>query len=282
MSRELLHRLLGIRYTCWTLFISKGRFLETDPTTLHPVALPKGEFWADPFLFLYEGAYYVFFENYSYQHKKGKISCGKWEKNRITEIVDVLDLEYHLSYPFLFEEEGEIYMIPETGANRQVDIYRCLEFPLKWELHASAFEGESVVDTTYFRDENGQRWLFLNKGLADYCNNLYIYQIDSLKLENIRPHLQNPVIVDTRVARNGGAIFRHKGQWIRPSQNNSHGIYGYGLKLNAIKKMNLEEYQEETLISIKPDFHKGIEATHHLHQLEDMFVMDGSYTWKLF
>ena len=280
MSREILHRLLGVRYTCWTLFLGDGDFMETDPTSLQPIALPKGAFWADPFLFRHNGARYVFFENYSYQDKKGKISCGRLEQGKITSVADVLDLEYHLSYPFVFEEEGEIYMIPETGENRRVDIYRCREFPLQWELHASAFEGESIVDTTYFRDENGQRWLFLNKGLADFCNNLYIYQIDSLKLENIRPHRQNPVIIDTRVARNGGAIFRYNGQWIRPSQNNAHGIYGYGLKLNAIQKINLEEYQEETLVSIEPDFHKGIEATHHLHQLEDMFVIDGSYSWK--
>ena len=73
---------------------------------LEPVKLPKGEFWADPFLFNYQEQYYVFFENYSYKTKKGKISCGRVEGNKIIDVVDVMDFDYHLSYPFIFEGGG--------------------------------------------------------------------------------------------------------------------------------------------------------------------------------
>ena len=72
------------------------------------------------FLINYKNNNYVFFENYSYESKKGKISCGILKTNNLIEIKDVLCKDYHLSYPFIFEEEGNYYMIPETSENQKV------------------------------------------------------------------------------------------------------------------------------------------------------------------
>jgi len=278
--RKVLQTIFGIRYECWTLFIGKGHILESALFRLKPLKLPKHEFWADPFLFKYEDEYYVFFEKYSYQTEKGKISCGKVVNNQVIDVVDVLDLDYHLSYPFIFSEDNDIYMIPETSQNKRVEVYRCVDFPKKWERYATAFEGEAISDTTYYKDELSQRWLFLNKGFQDDCTNLFIYKIDSLKMDNIQSHACNPVIIDSRVARNAGQLFEYEDKIIRPSQNNSNGIYGYGLNLNVIKKLTLDEYIEEKLVTVEPYFHKGLMGTHHLHQLDDIFVIDGAYGWK--
>ncbi|MCW5515614.1 hypothetical protein [Muriicola sp. Z0-33] len=276
--KEGLMRIFGVRYSCWTLFIGKGSIFDATLFRLKPVKLPKGEFWADPFLYQHKGETYVFFENYSYKKRRGKISCGKIVNKEIKEVIDVLDLDYHLSYPFIFEEEGELYMMPEAHQNKRLEIYKCLEFPHKWTLYSTAFEGESVADATYFKDQQGHKWLFLNKGFNDdHMSELYIYRIDSLRFKEIEAHHQNPVIIDSRGGRNAGSIFEYKNQLIRPSQNNSNGVYGYGLNLNAIKTLTLENYQEEKIIGIEPNFVKGLEATHHLHQLEDMYIIDGAF-----
>lgn len=268
----------GIKYECWTLFIGKGNFLNATLHKLKPVKVPKDEFWADPFLIEVNNEDYVFFENCSYKSNHGKISCGKIVDNQLTNIVDVFDLDHHLSYPFIFKEDGEIYMIPETLQDKKVSIYKCTEFPGKWELYSSAFHDESIVDTTYYKDDDGKRWLFLNKGYGrDHCSELYIYQIDSLKLDNIKAHQQNPVIIDARIARSAGPIYKNGNQLIRPSQNNSNGIYGYGLNINEIKTLNLEEYHEEHLMTVEPNFKKGLRAMHHLHQGTNKFVIDAAY-----
>lgn len=280
--REVLKRLLGIRYDCWTLFIGKGSIFDATLFRLKPVKLPKGQFWADPFLYRHQGELYVFFENYSYKKRSGKISCGKIQGKEITDVVDVLDLDYHLSYPFVFEEDNHVYMIPETHQNKRMELYKCIEFPHRWELYATAFEGESVADATYFKDVNGQRWVFINKGFGDdHMAELHIFRIDSLKFDKIEEHYQNPVIIDARVGRNAGAIFRYKDKLIRPSQNNSRDIYGYGLNLNTIRTLTIERYEEELLIGIEPNFIKGLRATHHLHQLDEVFIIDGAFK-KLF
>ncbi len=280
-KEKLCTSLFKTRHSCWTLFIGKGQFMEAPLFRLKPVQMPDTEFWADPFLVTRGDERYVFFENYLCAEKRGKISVGRVQKGQLVEVQDVLDLEYHLSYPNVFEEDGEMYMIPETHKNNRVEIYRCTEFPAKWELYATAFEGESIVDTTYYRDEHGDRWLFLNKGFGnDPCAELYIYKIDSLQLKTIQPHQQNPVLIDSRVARNAGPIFHHDGKTLRPSQISANDIYGCGLNINEIVTLDLEEYREQTIRQVFPQFKEGLHAMHHLHQTCDTFVIDAAYEKK--
>ena len=276
----LSSKLFGVRYDCWTLLIGKGNYMESTLYRLRPHPLPRNEFWADPFLFYHNNELYIFFEIYDYKINKGKISCGKVVDNKVINVIDVFDFKTHLSYPFIFSEGNDIFMIPENSGAQRLEVYKCVEFPAKWELYSTAFEGEEVIDTTYFIDDSGQRWLFLNKGLDKKYSELHIYKIDSLKLENIKGHSLNPVIIDSRIARNGGAIFRHNGAIYRPSQCSINGIYGYGLNLNIIKELTLDDYIEEKIITVEPNFKKGLIATHHLHQLENIFVIDACYKRK--
>ncbi len=258
--------------------------MESDLSKLKPVELPKNEFWADPFLIKYKDDHYVFFESYSYIIKKGKICCGRVKNGQLVDVVDVLDLDYHLSYPFIFKEDGNIFMIPETGENKRLEIYKCINFPDQWELYATAFDGEHVQDSTLYIDKQKQKWLFLNKVLSpnmDRTSELYIYKVDSLKLNRIEPHKQNPVIIDSRVARNGGAIFEYKNNIYRPSQSNTDGVYGKALNINQILKLTIEEYQEELIKKVEPDFQKGLVSIHHLHQIDGMFVFDAAFKEKI-
>ena len=117
----------------------------------------------------------------------------------------------------------------------------------------------------------------MNKGLEPHEAELHIYKIDSLKLEKIIAHKSNPVLIDCRKARNGGPIFRHENTYYRPSQINTHGVYGKGLQISKLKKLTLEEFEDEAVISIEPNFRKGLVGMHHLHQFEDYFVFDACF-----
>lgn len=268
------------RLQCWTLFIGEGKFMETDLKSLKPVNLPKDEFWADPFLFQYKNDTYVFFENFSYSTQRGKISCGRVENENLVDITDVLNLPYHLSYPFIFQENDAIYMMPETSENNRLEIFRCKSFPDQWEIYTTAFEEEQVVDASFYLDKHNKNWLFLNKIASpnvDRTSELHIYQVDSIRLNKIIAHKQNPVIIDARVARNGGAIFKIGENIFRPSQCNIHGVYGKGLNINRITKLTLDEYEEETIQKVEANFKKDFVSIHHLHQTDEMFVFDAAY-----
>ncbi len=281
--KRLSIKLFDIRYRCWSLFIGYGQFMTSTLYRLTPVELPKNSFWADPFIVKYKSDYYIFFENYDYRVHKGKISCGKIEGNTIVDVVDVLDRDYHLSYPYIFRDGDDMFMIPESHQNRRLDIYRCVKFPLEWELYSSAFEGESVVDAIIHTDSSGEKWLFLNKSsniaTVPFENELYIYKIDSLKMNKVVPHRQNPVIIDSSRARNGGAVFEYENEFYRPSQASIDTLYGKALNINRIKKLTLDEYEEETIVTVEPNFYKNLDGIHHMHQLDDVFVIDASYRY---
>lgn len=279
---RIITHFFGIRYHCWTLFLGKGNFLTANISTINPVELPKDEFWADPFIFNYKNVSYVFFENYSYKTKLGKISCGIIHENKLKDVVDVLDLPYHLSYPFIFEEDGEIYLMPETAKNKRLEIYKCKNFPSQWELYSTAFEGEMVADATFYTDKLKEKWLFVNKKVATTTmeSELYIYKVDSLKFNKIESHRMNPVLIDSKRARNGGAIFEYDGELLRPSQGNIDGIYGKTLNIGVINKLTMDEYIEDSKLILDSSFQKGFKAVHHLHQFNNMFVFDAAYYKK--
>lgn len=279
-SKKIGKRLINYRYNCWTLFIGDGNFFDSELSDLKPVKLPKNEFWADPFLFNYKNELFIFFENYEYNKKKGKLSCGRVIDGKVTDVKDVLDTDYHLSFPFIFEEDGEIFLMPESNANRKLTVYKSVDFPTKWEVYATAFEGEMVADSHFYTDENNQKWLFMNKRVdisSPMDSELYIYKVDSIKMNKIEPHKMNPILIDSRVARNGGAIFKYGNNIYRPSQANISGIYGRSLNINRIDVLNINQYKEKTIRRISPDFYKGLLATHHLHQYENNFVIDAAY-----
>lgn len=272
--------LFGVNYQCWNLFLASGDFLNTELTGLKPAKPPKNEFWADPFLFQYNNENYVFFETFCYKTKKGKLSCGIIEQDNITDVADILDLEYHLSYPFVFEEDGEIFLMPETMDNKRLEIYRCTHFPTKWELYSTAFEGELVADASFYNDKEGQKWLFINKKAirnVPLNSELFIYQVDSAKLNTLIPHAQNPVIIDSRKGRNGGAIFSYNNEIYRPSQRNEGSVYGKALNINKIKELTIHSYKEENTRIVEPNFHEGLISIHHLHQIKDQFVFDAAF-----
>jgi len=121
---------------------------------------PKDRFWADPFVVYDGGVHHVFIEEFDYASNKGHISYmtitrdGKW-----TTPTAVLQREYHLSYPFVFFWEGSYYMVPESYTNRTVDLYRCEEFPSRWEFCGHLMKDIVALDATLFEHE-GKWWMF--------------------------------------------------------------------------------------------------------------------------
>jgi hypothetical protein len=283
LKEKVMAKVFDRRYECWTIFTGSKGFFENIISSSFPLEMPKHEFWADPFLFYYDNNDYLFFENYSYKTKRGKISCGVLKGDKLTNVIDVLNFDFHLSFPFIFEENGEIYLMPESSENKKLEIFRAVDFPSKWELYSTAFDGETVADAFFHTDQQHQKWLFINKQAAissPMNSELFIYKVDSIKLDSMVPHKQNPVLIDARVARNGGSIFEHNNQLFRPSQRNIDGIYGKALNINRIDKLTIDEYVETTVHVIEPTFDKKLMGLHHLHQCKGKFVFDAAFYSK--
>tara|TARA_Y100000741_G_scaffold364383_1_gene355225 strand:- start:2130 stop:3746 length:1617 start_codon:yes stop_codon:yes gene_type:complete len=264
----------------WNLHIGKRYKDKFNIVDSIKIDSPKNMFWSDPFLFSKNNKYYLFFESYDFIKKKGKISVGELNNKKIINVQDALNLNYHLSYPFIWCDNNNIFMIPETHETKRIEIWKSVSFPNKWNLHKVLFEGESCVDTTIFTDKDGINWLFTNKSFdkfEDHNTELYIYKFDK-DFQNIKPHKLNPVLIDCRNARNGGNIFyNNDGNIIRSSQINIKNTYGYGLNLSKIDKLSLNKYCESNIENFSPKFKENINGLHHLTLKNDVFVIDVRY-----
>src|SRR6266702_3292749 len=120
-----------------------------DPADFRLVLSPDDRFHADPFLFQKDGKTYLFVEDFRYADNRAVISCCEVAPDGTFDLpVEVLRRPYHLSYPFLIEDEGEIYMMPETRGNRTLELYRATHFPTQWEPAAVLFSDAYMADAT--------------------------------------------------------------------------------------------------------------------------------------
>jgi hypothetical protein len=236
---------------------------------------PRDRFWADPFPIKFEGKTYIFVEEYPYRTRKGHIAVLEIdERGRFGGCRKVLERDYHLSYPFVFPFRGTYYMIPETTASRTVELYRCVEFPHRWEFDRALLTDIRAADAT-LAEHDGLWWMFANVpvdgALNDY-EELHLFYAES-PLGPWRPHRRNPIKSDVRSARPAGRLFRRGDVWYRPAQNCMEG-YGSSIVVNRITRWDLESYAEVEAAQILPDWDPAIERTHTLNACDHLLVVD--------
>lgn len=237
---------------------------------------PPGVLRADPFIFRWEGVDHVFLEEYAMASRRGVIAWAALRPDgRLGTPEVVLERPYHLSYPYVFQHGESVYMIPESAANSTVDLYRAVEFPREWELHRTLLSGVNAVDATPHYD--GSRWwIFANIGEygSSTWDELFLYYAD-VPEGPWRAHPQNPVKSDASSSRPAGALFRHKGLLVRPSQDCSVR-YGGGIALCVVDELTTTEFHERVVCRISPDaLFQGLEALHTCNSSPTLEVMDG-------
>jgi hypothetical protein len=240
------------------------------------ISPPAGRFWADPFVVHHAGSDFIFFEDASTATGRGRISVLRIENDRIVgEPKVVLDQPYHLSYPFVFEWNGETYMVPESGENKTVELYRCVEFPDRWEFVHNLMEGIDAYDATLF-EHNNLWWMFVNvrqHEASSTWDELCLFYADTPTSQVWQSHAQNPVVSDVRCARPAGRISTQDGHIHRPSQDSSFR-YGFALNINRIVQLSRTEYSECIVRKIEPKRRDAIRAIHTLNSVDGLTVID--------
>ncbi len=209
-------------------------------------------FAADPFPVEWRGNRGVFFERLDYRTNKGAIFFQPFDNTgAIGAPVRALEEAWHLSYPFLLEHKNELYMLPEALRSGALTLYRCIQFPHRWERVTRLLENIEVADATIFRHES-RFWMtsVVRDGFGGYSDTLAIYYADDL-FGPWTQHAQRPALVDSRFARPAGAVVRHAGQLLRPVQDSSKG-YGTGVHIMRIDALTPEAYTQTPIRHITP------------------------------
>ena len=234
-----------------------------DFTNLVP---PKDRFWADPFVLKRNEKYFIFIEEMQYSNNFGHISVIELDEDgKYTKPIKIIEKNYHLSYPFLFEFQKKIYLIHGSVDKSEsfVELFECVDFPYKWVSHKKILENVPLVDTTIFY-QSGKWWLFGCQAESDGTSKsekLLLFYTDDPVNKVWNAHPLNPVISDVSKARPAGKIFKMDGRIIRPGQN-CNKVYGRGFSLNHITKLNEAEYSEEQLEYFEPTWDDSLIGLH--------------------
>ncbi|MCR4615121.1 MAG: hypothetical protein K5756_03130 [Clostridiales bacterium] len=208
------------------------------------VGADKRYWYADPFLFEKDGKTWLFVEMFDNTTELGVIGCSVFENGGFTKPRVVLEESFHLSYPYVFEKDGEIYMMPETHAQECIQLYRAVNFPDEWEKYKILVSNVDAVDTVI----NGD--LLIASLICpehDMTVDLAVYDFDGQGTS------YNPVYSRRLDKRGAGRVFQHSGKTIRPAQNCENRVYGAGLRFYEITECSKEKYDEQLYSEISPE-----------------------------
>jgi hypothetical protein len=133
----------------------------------------------------------------------------------------------------------------------------------------------SAVDTMIF-EHGGLWWLFTNIDPTDtgsHFSELFIFYSDNPVGKVWCAHPKNPFVIDSSKGRNAGILFDDNFIY-RVSQKQGFNAYGKGFSINKIVLLNKNEYVEEVVCSVEPNFFPNLLGCHHLHSNGDISVFD--------
>jgi hypothetical protein len=242
-----------------------------QPTILLP---PVGRIWADPFPLRRDDRTYVFFEEMERSTRRGHISLMELtERLQPRMIGPVLSAGYHLSYPFVFEWKGSLFMLPETEQNRTVELHRCVAWPDVWTLEAVLLDHVSAADATIV-EADGKWWMFTTMNPrrdADWDTNLYLFHSTG-PLGPWMPHACNPIKSDVRSSRSAGRLFWQDGRLYRPAQDCAER-YGHAIVINEITRLDTAGFNERQAWRVD-GWRSDIVGVHTVNQERDVLMLD--------
>jgi hypothetical protein len=262
----------------WFLLVGRQspHRLLPEPRDLETFLPPAGRYWADPHVVPYEGRVHVFFEEFLYAERRGRIAVTTLDSDcRPGPVKVALELDSHLSYPNVFVRNRRLYMVPEGASSGRVDLYECQGDVTHWSFRRTMLQNTPLVDVSVV-EWQGLWWLFgsLKKppGLRT-AELLLLYWTDDPTTGKWREHRLSPLLADVTNARPAGAPWPNGSRLYRLAQDGSAG-YGSGIVVNEVLRMDEDAYDERRVASLQPVWDKRLAGAHTLNRAGDVVVMD--------
>ena len=148
-----------------------------------------------------------------------------------------------LSFPTVFDWRGEVWMLPETSADHSLTLYRCTQFPDKWEKVQAFSVGRELCDSIIVDKTPEALTVLCSETRPD--NQLYTRYRRYTVREN--PEAEERDDVDEFIldedepfnlqhrnyelgSRNAGPLFTNNDQTVRPAQVSTKVDYGVYLQ----------------------------------------------------
>ena len=202
---------------------------------------------------------FLFYEYQCKRYGRGELRMRKTsDLEHWSEEMTVLKEDFHLSFPNVFEDNGEYYMIPETGADGSIRLYKATDSSLTsfTPYRTIIKDGRKWADSDIVR-KDGKYYLFTSI-YSRKAPEARLFVADSLDGE-FKEHPCSPFSTNPANARNAGRIFEHDGRLFRPVQDNTKG-YGKQLSIMEITALSPDKYSEtlhrEHILDANDKFYK--------------------------
>lgn len=249
-------------------------FGHQDFRRFHRLEPPRDRMWADPFVIADRDRAWIFVEEMELANPRGVLAVieahrdGSWSPP-----VRILERPYHLSYPCVFRWDGAFWMVPESGGDRTVQLFRATDFPFRWERVQLLLQEIEAVDATPF-EYRGRWWMYLTTPSSpNVYDELSVYSADT-PLGPWTPHRRNPVLSDIVGGRCGGRPFLRHGKFVRAAQDGAKR-YGHAMQLRELVTLTPDAWEERVIGRILPDWAPGLGGTHTMNVDGDVTVIDG-------
>ncbi|MDX2143447.1 MAG: hypothetical protein SFV19_08835 [Rhodospirillaceae bacterium] len=232
-----------------------ARVMTAAPLRDVPVTwLPEREpfqYFADPFGLWRDGVLHVFVEDYDYRDKRGTIRRFSFDRDlALRDQATALATPFHLSYPFLIEDGGEVFMLPEAHRSGKLTLYRAKAFPDGWERVCDLLD-VPAIDASVIRFED-RWWMFHALPGPDQraLRELHIATAPALT-GPWRSHEHNPVRAGLDGARPGGTPFVRNGRLHVPMQD-CRDIYGGAVNVLRVDELSDQSFKGSAVRTLAP------------------------------
>jgi len=234
----------------WSVGIYAGDSLfrlEPAAGVTNPVLSPRditdvsAECVADPFMIWVDGTWYMFFEVLNRVLGRGVIAYATsadalhWSYQHV-----VIEEPFHLSYPYIFEWQGEYLMVPETLKAGSVRLYKATSFPGSWTFAGTLIDRVGADPSPF--QYGGKWWMFLCP-LPYRHDALHLYMAD----QPYGPWTEHPFSPIVRgncsIARPAGRVLASNGRVMRFAQD-CYPVYGSRVRAFEILKLSEDDYVE--------------------------------------
>lgn len=207
---------------------------------------------ADPFLFVHQDRLFVFYEQKDLKTPGVLMMTSTADLQNWSKPYCVLKESYHLSFPWVFEHEGEIYMLPESGDSKSIRLYKATDESLtKFECYTTLLEepkdrkvfmsyGDSCIHI-----KDGVYYLFTQLQYEDRINTLELYTSSSLT-GPYKPHPISPIHHNQKLGRNAGSLLLKNGVLYRFSQDCTK-FYGDNVHVTEIDELTMTSFREHVV-----------------------------------
>jgi len=195
----------------------------------------KKFYFADPFIFEFENRIILLYERYDKINKIGIIDQNIYDNsfNLISSENNILKINTHASYPFIFKEGDNYYLIPETSSLKKTLLYIFDKNNLKWIFQKSILEDLELIDSNFKLEENN---IILTATVKNPTSLLKYIEITSYNASIL--NFKKDKIIYSKYRRNAG--FNYNKSEIKFYQTNSINYYGTGVySLNQSKQIDI-------------------------------------------